>query len=397
MYALGPAHARAGVRSPARARPVSAYPEARAADNCRGAPSRSASPCPTATTSIVCSSVARAATRHLPPDAGSRSLPGRKVACARNWETRATCPGKKARVSARPCLRARRWRSSRKRSRGVSAACGWQSRAANAAKIRWPCVAAVVRRPMRVPVSWIEWALVAASLSACRGATEPTPLEAVWPPVEGEYCGDARGMCDAEGVPWRCGPRPFWQRLDCAAICQAQAGAPHGCVMREWQDQRAAAQRLVPDGLANTLDVNSGIEDVACVCRPPDELACAGPSHRLCAGRAAVWACSASMTWELQPCDAKCAAQKPPMVVDECEHDVDTPHVDGCRCTLVGAPCADEGQWQCADRRHWLRCEQGAWTRQISCRDEFECENPTVGLCDVNPGAEGGCVCIDLY
>lgn len=278
----------------------------------------------------------------------------------------------------------------------MSRVCGRQSRASIAARIRSPCAAAALRRLMRVPASLIEWALVGTALAACRGPSEPEAIRAVWPPVEGEYCGDARGMCDGEGTPWRCGPRPFWQRLDCAAICQAQAGAPQGCVMREWQDQRAVMQQLVPGGLALPSVIDHGIEDVACLCQPPEQLECAGPSHRLCAGRAAVWACSASKTWERQPCDAKCAAQNPPMVVDDCEHDAIGAHADGCRCTLLGAPCSEEGQWRCADREQWIRCEQGVWTRQISCKKQFGCEYPSVGLCDASADSEGGCVCIEL-
>lgn len=101
------------------------------------------------------------------------------------------------------------------------------------------------------------------------------------------------------------------------------------------------------------------------------------------------------MTWERQACDTKCAAQMPPMVFDDCEHDAGGAHIDGCRCTMVGAPCPQEGQWQCADREQWMRCQQGTWALETSCRNAFDCEYPTIGFCDVSLGAEGECVCID--
>lgn len=219
------------------------------------------------------------------------------------------------------------------------------------------------------------------SLLACR--EELPTFRPVWPPEEGAYCADAGDVCGADGTPWLCGPRPLWRRLDCAAICAAEGGSPQGCLVKTSEDIGADRASIAPLGFIAKPDAMSPAEShsVRCLCREPAEIECAGPSHRVCAGHTAIWSCGPEFTWERQECGAKCAAQNPPMAVDECEHDA--PYTgEACRCTMLGAPCFEEGHYLCAGDATWLRCDQGTWVLDVDCHEEIKCEWPEYGVCD---------------
>lgn len=221
--------------------------------------------------------------------------------------------------------------------------------------------------------------VAATLLVACRGADELPTRSAVWPPEEGNYCADALDVCAPDGTVWRCGPRPFWQQVDCTEVCAAQGGTPNGCLMPEPREQAAAAALADPAGLLAD-DLRLASTGARCLCDNAVAPACAGPSHRTCAGRGRIWSCTESLQWRADDCAAKCAAQDPPMVLDQCQHQTAWP-ADGCRCTLLAAPCADEGAWLCADGTEWLRCEQGAWRLGLSCAQDA-CEQSQIGTCD---------------
>lgn len=224
-------------------------------------------------------------------------------------------------------------------------------------------------------------------LLACRAETPA--FDPVWPPEEDAYCADAGDICGDDGTPWLCGPRPLWRRLDCAAICAAEGGTARGCLIMEPEDVAAARALIAPLGFTESDDTE--VHSVRCLCQEPAEIECAGLSHRVCAGRTEIWSCGPQMTWEKQECAAKCAAQAPPMVVDECVHDA--PYTgEACRCTMLGAPCPEEGQYLCAST-DWLHCEQGVWILAVSCREEYECEWPTFGACDRYQTQAPACRC----
>lgn len=242
---------------------------------------------------------------------------------------------------------------------------------------------------MRVRATSRSLIPVVALLVACREDVPQFP--AVWPPEEGAYCADAPDVCAAEGTAWRCGPRPFWQRLDCATVCAAQGGEPHGCLMPEVREQRAAAALNDPQGFL-TDDLQDASQGVRCLCQEAAKTECAGPFHRTCAGRGSIWSCSESMQWEEQDCAEKCAALDPPMALDQCQHNA-AELADRCRCTMLGAPCPEEGLRLCADSTEWMLCELGVWRLERSCAQEMSCEYPQVGACDLNQSQTSACRC----
>lgn len=229
-------------------------------------------------------------------------------------------------------------------------------------------------------------------LTGCR---EQVPvLEPIWPPEEGAYCADASGICDADGTPWICGPRPFWQRLDCVDVCAAQNGTPRGCLYQESEDVTATRTRLTPLGfLADpSPDIIARLSSVQCLCQEAANIECAGPSRAICADRSDIWTCGETRIWEKQSCASKCAALDPPMALQECYHSIDYDE-DECQCTLIGAPCSTEGQSICAGDASWLRCLNGVWESDISCEYEISCEFPEVAVCDRLSNDAPACRC----
>lgn len=237
---------------------------------------------------------------------------------------------------------------------------------------------------MRV-IAQIRSVALLAPLLACR--EELPAFEPAWPPEAGAYCGAAGDFCDPEGTPWLCGPRPYWQRVDCAAFCASRGGAPHGCFIQEPRDVAAARRRLAPLGFLEDAGPDARLElsSARCLCSEPSALECGGPDRAICANRREIWSCDEMRRWEKHDCASKCAALDPPMVAEECEHSGDHDQ-DRCRCTLLGAPCSTEDALVCGGGATiggplWLRCVDGAWQVELSC-STYACEPPEIPACD---------------
>ena len=233
-------------------------------------------------------------------------------------------------------------------------------------------------------VRWISWILV---VGACEAEAEAP--RAVWPPVDGELCGDALDLCGQDGTVWHCGIRPLWERVDCTAQCSNQGLEPIGCVLSEPVD-RAESARL--DGYSG---VERGVPSALCLCRQPEDVRCAGIAHRTCASRTHIWTCDRSLEWSRESCADKCAALSPSLALRGCQHsasqDPQEVRTDECVCTIIGAPCQREGEWACSGDDQWIQCVGGIWQAMNNC-GIVVCSDGFGATCDrVLDG--GACLC----
>lgn len=226
-------------------------------------------------------------------------------------------------------------------------------------------------------------------ICACACEAEVEDPRAVWPPVEGELCGEALDLCGEDGAVWRCGIRPLWERVDCTEECSSQGLEPRGCVILEPVD-RAEVSRS--NGYSEVL---RGVPSARCLCRQPEDVMCAGAAHRTCASRADIWTCDRSLGWSLESCADKCAALSPPLALRGCQHsgsrDPQEVRTDECICTIIGASCEHEGEWACSGAAQWIQCTGGIWGAMNNC-GLVTCSDGFGGTCD--RALDGGaCLC----
>lgn len=226
--------------------------------------------------------------------------------------------------------------------------------------------------------------ILVAWLTACSG---PEPAQPVWPPLAGAYCGFAQDVCGADGTPWRCGDRPVWSRLDCAAECAALGGSNEGCRMLDTSERGTLAR----EAFATEEAAFSDAPGVACLCAPAERTACPGMHNRLCADREDLWVCNRTLQWQKLACETQCNALRPSLVALECQH-LDHIWQGACACTAVGAPCPGDGERVCGHNDTWLLCQQGRWTVEVICDDAVDC-NGVVPICDFAAEEPAACRC----
>lgn len=245
----------------------------------------------------------------------------------------------------------------------------------------------------RVRPRWRFGLGLVAFLTGCHDSSVPAPIEPLWPPEKDRYCGEAPDVCSDDGTPWVCGTRPLWQPLDCATECAALGEEHQGCVLVDVHARQALAALALPSYEYGSLRTPS----VRCLCTPPEQIECGGPAHRACGDRWRLWVCDAALRWREERCADQCQGLNPPLAVAECEHGVafGSPGTDGCRCTAVGAPCAENGSFTCDDDVI-LECENGSYKEMQSCEDVITCSSSTRAVCDVAGRNDPPCACVPL-